>query len=247
MFAAFGLLLCMVGFELSGIDLRLQALLFDANRQQWLWSGTEPVTRLLLYDGPKGVLLLGLIGLGLSLLLRRFLPYMPRYARGVRIVLLSLILVPASVSALKATTNVACPRALADYGGTVAYVGVLHRYAKAARPAQRQRCFPAAHASGGFALLALFFLFESPRNRRRAIYVGLGTGWVIGGYKIAIGDHFLSHTVVSMLWAWLVINLIVIVDDRLHRCSTETQRSGIRSRLRAFLSGLRTLPAQSRR
>jgi membrane-associated PAP2 superfamily phosphatase len=37
----------------------------------------------------------------------------------------------------------------------------------------------------------------------------------MGAYKMAIGDHFLSHTVVSMLLAWLIINLIVIADDRL--------------------------------
>ncbi len=237
--AALALLLCSAGLELGGIDFRLQSLLFDAARQQWIWSGAEPITRLLLYDGPKRVLLVALTGLALSLLLHRFLPYMPRYARGIRILFLSLILVPASVSGLKAATNVACPKALTDFGGAVTYVGILERYPPDARPAARQECFPAAHASGGFALLALFFLFGSPRNRRRAIYVGLGAGWVMGGYKIAIGDHFLSHTVVSMLWAWLVINLIVIGDDRLHRDDAGAQRLSTRLRMRAALSGLR--------
>jgi membrane-associated PAP2 superfamily phosphatase len=169
----------------------------------------------LFYDGPKLLLAVGLFGCALSLLLGRFLPYMPRYRRGIRIVLLSLIIVPASVSALKAKTDVACPRALVEFGGQIPYVGVLHRSAGRGQTSEPQQCFPAAHASGGFALLALFFLFESPRNRGWAVSVGLVAGWAMGAYKMAIGDHFLSHTVVSMLLAWLIINLIVIADDRL--------------------------------
>ena len=34
-------------------------------------------------------------------------------------------------------------------------------------------------------------------------------GWSTGTYKILIGDHFLSHTVVTMLLAWLIILTIV--------------------------------------
>jgi membrane-associated PAP2 superfamily phosphatase len=96
---------------------------------------------------------------------------------------------------------------------SIPYVGVLHRSAWQSQTSEPQQCFPAAHASGGFALLALFFLFESPRNRARAVRVGLMAGWTMGAYKMAIGDHFLSHTVVSMLLAWLIVNLIVIADD----------------------------------
>ncbi|MGD2167657.1 MAG: phosphatase PAP2 family protein [Gammaproteobacteria bacterium] len=222
LFAAFGLIASLAGFEYTGADLRLAALVFDADAQQWIWSGSEPITRLLLYDGPKVILLAGLLVLVFSLLLGRFLPYMPKYARGVRIVLLSLIFVPASVSALKTMTNVACPKNVAEFGGDIAYVGTLHAYAADAKPALRQRCFPAAHASGGFALLALFFLFDTPRNRRRAICLGLGAGWIMGAYKMAIGDHFASHTVVSMLWAWLVINLIVTAENRFCRNRRDT-------------------------
>jgi membrane-associated PAP2 superfamily phosphatase len=213
--ATFLLIVCLAGFELTNADLWLQGLLFDATRQQWLWSKSEPVMRLLFYDGPKRVLMLAVLGLGLSLLLSRILPFMPKYMRGVRIVFFSLLLVPASVSGLKATTNVACPSALAEFGGEIIYTGLIGQYPSGARPAQRQHCFPAAHASGGFALLALYFLFDSPRNRRRAICLGLAVGWYMGAYKMLIGDHFASHTIVSMLWAWLVINVIVMADDRL--------------------------------
>ena len=33
---------------------------------------------------------------------------------------------------------------------------------------------------------------------------GVILGWTFGVYKMLIGDHFLSHTLVSMCLAWLV-------------------------------------------
>ncbi len=41
-------------------------------------------------------------------------------------------------------------------------------------------------------------------------------GWSMGIYKMAIGDHFfLSHTLITMILAWLIILIIVkIVGSR---------------------------------
>jgi len=125
--------------------------------------------------------------------------------------------VPLSVAALKAGTNIACPRELAVYGGDIEYVGILPMYSPDAAPQSRQKCFPASHASSGFALFALFFLFRSAVNRRRALYLGLLVGGIGGAYKIAIGDHFLSHTIVALLLAWLIANLVARVDSAVCR------------------------------
>jgi membrane-associated PAP2 superfamily phosphatase len=39
----------------------------------------------------------------------------------------------------------------------------------------------------------------------------LTIGWGTGGYKMLIGDHFLSHTIVTMLIAWLLILTITTI------------------------------------
>ena len=57
--------------------------------------------------------------------------------------------------------------------------------------------------------MALFFLFKKPRNQKIALGVALVLAWVTGGYKMSIGDHFLSHTLISMILGWLIILLIV--------------------------------------
>lgn len=210
-----GLLFCLAAFEATNADLLFQSLFFDAADQHWIWSRTEPVSRFLLYDGIKILLIAFALSLGACLLLARYSALLRKYSRGMRIVLLSMILVPACIGAGKIVTNVPCPRDIASFGGEVAHTGLVRTLFSSPHPASRYRCFPAGHASGGFALLSLFFLFQSARNRKRALYVGLCIGWTMGLYKIAIGDHFLSHTLVTMIIAWLITNLLVVADGRI--------------------------------
>ncbi len=55
----------------------------------------------------------------------------------------------------------------------------------------------------------------------------MATGWTMGGYKMAIGDHFLSHTVTTMILAMLIVDLVVISDRYLF---SETSRLWTRMR-----------------
>ena len=126
-----------------------------------------------------------------------------------------MILVPSLVRSLKATINIACARDLAEFGGSISYACVFDTYPDDVRPNEQQACFPAGHASGGFALMSLYFLFDSVRSRRRVLFCAITLGWLMGGYKMAIGDHFFSHTVVTMLLAWLIIRLIASIDSYL--------------------------------
>ena len=57
--------------------------------------------------------------------------------------------------------------------------------------------------------MALFFLFKTPKNQKRALSVALVIAWSMGLYKILLGDHFLSHTIITMIMAWLIILIIV--------------------------------------
>jgi membrane-associated PAP2 superfamily phosphatase len=118
------------------------------------------------------------------------------------------------VSGLKAVTNVACPAQLTLFGGSTPHVSLFSHYPEGQRPANQQRCFPAGHASGGFAVLSLLLLFKSRRHQRQIIVIGLLLGWVMGLYKMLIGDHFLSHTLTSMLIAWCSIGVVSFLPLR---------------------------------
>ena len=60
----------------------------------------------------------------------------------------------------------------------------------------------------GFALMSLYFLFKDFKNKILGLTFGILAGVLTGTYKILIGDHFVSHTLVTMLASWLIIVLI---------------------------------------
>ena len=127
--------------------------------------------------------------------------------KGLLIVCLSTILVP-SLASLKSVTNVPCPVNIIEFGGDSIDVKILESYPKDYIQEKKQRCWPAGHATMGFSLMSLYFLFKKPRNQKIALAFGVTVGVLTGGYKILIGDHFLSHTLVTMILAWLVILII---------------------------------------
>ncbi len=192
-------------FELTGLDLAVQDRFYDFGAQRWIVDGNEPVGRLLFYNGPK----IAIIALGVAVLVLALGParWRERFRfdrRGLWIAFLTLAAVPALAGWGKATTNVFCPSEVRRYGGDAPYVKVFEHYPSGDRPARRGRGFPAGHASGGFALMGLAWLRTSARWRRSTILLGLAVGWWMGGYQMLKGAHYLSHTVTTMLLAWII-------------------------------------------
>jgi membrane-associated PAP2 superfamily phosphatase len=116
---------------------------------------------------------------------------------------LAVVLTVGITGALKTITNVDCPWDLRAFGGRFPYVSLFGDRPDELRPG---RCFPAAHASSGFALMALYFVFRE-RNQRLA-YLGLATGMLVGLVfglaQQARGAHFLSHDLWSAMLAWFI-------------------------------------------
>ncbi|MBL1320819.1 MAG: phosphatase PAP2 family protein [Methylophaga sp.] len=197
-------------FEFNNLDLLIQNYFYDAQLKQWLLNEDNVLFDLIFYSGFKKVLIAFAISLLIALVFFYKTRLIQNYRQGILIVLLSLIVVPSTVSLLKAITNVPCPNDLVLYGGTYPHVTLLESYPSDFHQEKKIKCFPAGHASGGFALMALFFLFKTKRNQRIALVSAITIGWSTGGYKILVGDHFLSHTVVTMLIAWLLILIIAM-------------------------------------
>lgn len=202
-------------FEVTGVDLWLQDRIYNLTGRHWLLDGNQPLLRLLFYDGIKLVFVAVVLLLLVLLLFFGNREPVRRHRRGLLIVCLSTITVPLVVGLLKDHTNVPCPKDLARYGGEYPHVTLLYRYPDTFRAEHQVRCYPAGHASGGFSLLSLAYLFRGRRKQLLGLGTGLVLGWSTGLYKMLIGDHFLSHTVVTMVLAWLLISLIVRGVDRI--------------------------------
>ena len=196
------------GIELSDIDLLIQDWIFRLGNQAWPLGKSDSALRLFFYDGPKIVLVAIAIGLSIALLWSFRKGSATQHRRPMAFVLVILALVPATASLGKALTNISCPLALERYGGAAPYVRLFERAPDKGVQAKRGRCFPAGHASGGFALISLFFAFNRRFWRRAGLTAGLGVGWLMGGYQMLIGAHFFSHTVATMMLAWILCVLI---------------------------------------
>lgn len=203
------ILLAVFGFfEITDVDLWVQNHLYNFAGHAWLVDAKAALPRLVFYTGPK--LLIWLFGL--SLMVLSFAPTQWRERLRVShlarwdlwIVVGTLALAPLSVATLKATTNVHTPSEVRCFGGYAPYVKVCEAYPVGDIPKKRGRGFPAGHASGGFALLALAQLARTKRGRIIGISIGLAMGTYMGAYQMLKGAHYLSHTILTAIICWII-------------------------------------------
>ena len=113
-----------------------------------------------------------------------------------------MLLSVAGVALLKAGNPAACPWSLTTYGGLVEPVS--HWAWWITPPGGRGGCFPAGHASAGFAFIGGFFVFRdvAPALARRWLLWSLAAGLVLGLSQQWRGAHFMSHTLWSGWVCW---------------------------------------------
>ncbi len=202
------LVMAMIFFEYTDFDLLVQDQFFHFDTGTWLIDRDAPVLRFLFYSGIKGIIVgigvLCLLGIGLSFKSEKLRPW----RQGALIFILSLALVPLLVAGSKQFTNVYCPYQIRRYDGLYPYIKLFESYPEGFHPKRAGKCFPAGHATGGFAFMALYFVFRSRRAKMLGLASGLVLGWAMGLYQMLKGAHYLSHTVVTMLLAWIIICLV---------------------------------------
>ncbi len=181
-------------FGLSGTDIWVQSHFYNSLTHQWIVDTNNTVLKFIFYDGIKRLLIILALLFLLVLIIGWKKQWMRSYRRGFIIVVLSSIAVPLIVGSLKAVTNMPCPKSLDVFDGSYPRTCVWEKYHTQDCHKTKQKCWPAGHASGGFALLSLIFLFHSRKNKIIAGSVAMAIGWSMGTYKMLIGDHFLSHT-----------------------------------------------------
>lgn len=115
--------------------------------------------------------------------------------------LLSLTFSLAGVALLKHSLPMDCPWDLQAFGGTQSFTGLFSNW-----PANRapNACFPAGHASIGFAWLGLYFfcLQLYPKLTRPVLMLSLTLGFGLGLVQQLRGAHFISHDIASAAWCW---------------------------------------------
>jgi membrane-associated PAP2 superfamily phosphatase len=211
------LFLSILFFGLSGTDIWVEKHFYNPLTHQWIVDTNNPVLKFIFYDGIKRLLIILNVMVIIGLIAAWKKPFLVPYKRGLLIVVLSSIFVPLLVSSLKAVTNIPCPKSLEIFDGTYPHTCVWEKYPSDFCQKQKQKCWPAGHASGGFALLSLIFLFHTRKAKIGAVALAMAIGWSMGLYKMVIGDHFLSHTFITMIMAWFIISIIVAILNRMEQ------------------------------
>jgi len=115
----------------------------------------------------------------------------------------TVLLAVLAVSSIKALSRTSCPWDLSAFGRAAHYVS---HWALGTQDGGSGRCFPAGHASAGFAFLGGYFAFVDTdlRLARRWLAGATLAGIAFGLAQQARGAHFMSHTVWTGVLCWCV-------------------------------------------
>ena len=185
-----------------GADQWLADRIYVAGGHAWTLQ-SNPLVEGIIHEGGRQASKWAWIAVAVCLLLALASRTFASWRMPLTYLLLSTLLATLLVAVLKRGTHMDCPWDLLRYGGEKVYYGLFSRRLAGMGSAD---CFPAGHASAGYAWVALYFFFLATRPRWR--WWGLGAAMVLGMvFGIAQqlrGAHFLSHDLWTLMLCWLV-------------------------------------------
>ena len=220
--------LLLLAWDYSGLDLTMAQWFGSTSgfalESHWLWRGVLHDDIRLVPWGAELVLLAALVW-----------PFgtLKQLALGRRLQLaLTTLLALLVVSSIKLHSHTSCPWDLQQFGGVATYVS---HWAWGTADGGTGGCFPAGHASAGFAFFGGFFAFRQvlPKTAWRWFAGAVLAGCILGLAQQIRGAHYMSHTLWTAWFCWTVAAVVDVAVSQL------IARIGSRVRAPApFLSGL---------
>ncbi len=135
-----------------------------------------------------------------------------RHRRDFLYVVFAFALSTGVIHYLKSHTSVYCPVETTQYAGKIEHKEWYENF-NLLQKAGDGRCWPGGHASGGFTLLALYFVARRYRWRhaKAVLYGSLLLGFVYGTTRVLQGWHYMSHTFWAGIFVWLSCLLMALV------------------------------------
>lgn len=213
-----------------------RALFFDSAHGRWIGADNWWVNEFL-HTGGRWLVRLLVVASMCTWIASGIDASLERLRRPAAYFTVSVILSVGIVGFLKTVTNVDCPWDLDLFGGQYPFI---HLFAKRPDALRHGHCFPAAHASSGYALLALYFVFRerSGMFARVGLALGVGTGLLFGLAQQSRGAHFISHDLWSATITWLVVLTLYTVGFKAQLWDPlRIPSTGDEAMLRAHLGG----------
>lgn len=212
-----GLLLAFV-YPLTGWDRLWLAPFYDAHTQTFPLRNHADLEAVL-HQGLRNLMIgLSLLALVCALSgygLRRWssactkpklpiLNWLQLHSRPLLWVFVGMLVSTTVVAVLKHFSLHDCPWNLQEYGGTQPYIAL---FGSLPAGVAAGHCFPGGHASGGFALVAVYFAFRDSQARlaKWGWLLALLFGSVMAYTQMVRGAHFMSHNLWTAWLVWMVL------------------------------------------
>lgn len=193
-------LLAGLASQYSGLDIALERLFYDGEQQFWPFKDAW-FTSQILHDGARTVLQLVLLSIMAAMVASWIFTPLQNWRRTSLYVFLASITGVVIVGWLKASTHMYTPWDLAVFGGEYPNIRLFDPV-HASLPVGY--AFPAGHASGGYALLSLYFSARVSESKYQypLLILALGAGLTLGIAQQLRGAHMLSHDLFTLTICW---------------------------------------------
>ena len=140
--------------------------------------------------------------------------FIPTYNEDLSVVRLSVLAALLAITLIKGFSKTSCPWDLQVFGGLARYVSHWDWFQI---DGGGGHCFPAGHASTGFAFMAAYFSLRHSGVPAARLWLvcALLAGFVLGLSQQIRGAHFMSHTLWTAWLSWTVGWVSVALLNRL--------------------------------
>ncbi len=195
------LLLLLLGIlmNLTGLDLALAEKIAAVEGGRFYWQNSYTLT-IIFHEGGRNLIAVLFAMLVLTLITSFLLPTWRIYRRPMTFLLVAAASSMLLIAGFKDITTLPCPWSLTEFGGQQPWTNLTQLFSMSL---PLQHCFPSGHAAGGYAWIALGFLF--PLGSQRfwlGLIPGILLGLIFGIAQQLRGAHFISHDLVTLAICW---------------------------------------------
>jgi membrane-associated PAP2 superfamily phosphatase len=205
------LILVFIFFEYTNTDILIEDYFYNFTQNAWRFQDPGAFYYKIFYQGIKiPIYIIGLSAISAYFYARKKNIWHEK-RKALAVISLTIVLLPALIALVgKNVSNVHCPDDITRYGGGIPYVKVLENYPPNPKSPDgkygRGHCFPAGHASGGFALLSLVCFFKTRKQKSLAFLFAMSMGVAMSAIQMLRGLHYLSHQLVTMILAFIFVS-----------------------------------------
>lgn len=202
-----GLLLS--SFYISSVDLDRGVADYFYSIQGYAWAWKDSwIAEDFFHKGGRSLSILLALLLLVLVIASRFSFWLSLHKKPLLYLLVATLGSSLLISSLKSTLAVSCPWEFDRYGGDLLYANVFEQLVLR----NGEGCFPAGHASAGYAWISAYFFGVHYQSRWRwfGLVIPLLVGMVLGVVQQIRGAHFLSHDLWSLAICWFFSLLMFV-------------------------------------